>query len=297
VSPTCPPEDDLIALLDGEATENRAADLRAHLQRCASCQATLASFERLRDAVAELSDVPEEATALRILEHIQAAPAAPATRSRPPRRLAYPLAVAGVLAVAAAAAIWPRLSGDPGTFAARGRGHEGAVRALHRDVGVTVRRGAPVLDGGALQTPVLDGGDPQTTGPAGLPPLADGEGVSGETTYAVTYRNLGAGASAFLMVLAVDSAHAVHWIHPAYLDAGDDPSSVPLDHAVEDQLIPATVTLDSPASGELRVITLVTPRPLRVSQIEALSAPEIAPGPLRARFPEAEVAGITLHLR
>jgi anti-sigma factor RsiW len=277
LSPPCPTEDDLIALLDGEATENRAADLRAHLQRCASCQATQASFERLRDAIAELSDVPEEGTAPRLLERIQAAPAAPVT-PRQQRRLAYPLAVAGVLAVAAAAAIWPRLHGDPGrdagTFAARGHGHEGAARSLHRDVGVTVRRGT-----------------------ARLPPLADGEDVSNETTYAVSYRNLGAGASAFLMVLAVDSAHAVHWIHPAYLDAKDDPSSVPLDHAVEDHLLPATVTLDSPAPGELHVITLVTPRPLRVSQIEALSAPEIAPGPLQARFPEADVAGITLHLR
>ena len=274
MSPTCPTEDDLIALLDGEATENRAAELRAHLQRCASCQAILASFERLRDALAELSDVPEEGTAPRVLERLQAAPPAPLTPPRSKRRLAYPLAVAGVLAVAAAAAIWPRLHGDPGTFASRGHGPEGEARSLHRDVGVTVRRGAP-----------------------GLPPLADGEGVSAETSYAVTYRNLGAGASAFLMVLAVDSAHVVHWIHPAYLEAGDDPSSVPLDHAALDQLLPATVTLDGPASGELRVITLVSPRPLRVSQIEGLGAQEIAPGPLRARFPEADVAGLTLHLR
>ncbi len=273
MSPTCPSEDDLIALLDGEATENRAAELRAHLRGCASCQATQASLERLRDDIAALVDVPEEATAPRILERIQAAPVAP-MQARPSRRLVYPLAAAGVLAVAAAAALWPRLSGDPGTFAARGHGPEGVVRSLHRDVGVTVRRST-----------------------AGLPPLADGEGVSGETTYAVTYRNLGAGASAFLMVLAVDSAHAVHWIYPAYLDAKDDPSSVPLDHAVENHLLPATVTLDSPAPGELRVITLVTPRPLRVSQIEALKGPEIAAGPLRARFPEADVAGITLHLR
>jgi hypothetical protein len=277
MSPPCPTEDDLIALLDGEATENRAASLRAHLQRCASCREARASLEHLRDALAApIAGVPAEGAVERILRRIEAEPTEPASPPRLPRersRLAFALTAVGALAAAAAVAVSPRLGGDFGVVTARGRAHDGGAHSLHRDVGVTVRRG-----GDRLQ------------------PLADGESVSGDTTYAVSYRNLGPGASAFLMVFAVDSARAVHWIEPAYLVAGDDPSSSPLEHAAEDRLLPAAVALDDPAPGELHVVTLLTPRPLRVSQIEGLRAGEIGPAPLRARFPEAEVAMITLHL-
>jgi len=282
MSSTCPSTDDLIALLDGEATENRAAEIRAHLPRCASCREAQASLAALRAALAApLSGVPDDDAVARILQRIEAessdpAPAAPAAPARHRRALARGAALSGALAVAAAAVLLLRRPVDPGEFTARGGRPEssGAPHALHREVGVTVRRG---------------GGER-------LPPLADGDSVTGETTYAVSYRNLGPSGSAFLMVFAVDSARVVHWIHPAYLEAASDPTSVPLDHAADDELLPAAMALEGPAPGDLSVVTLVTVRPLEVSQIEALGAGDLEPARLAARFAGADVSRIALHL-
>ena len=270
MSAACPLEDELIALLDGEATENRAADLRAHVQRCTSCRDAWTELTRLRgDIAAPVSGVAAKPSFARILARIEAEP----TDRVPPRR-PHRYVLAGVAAVAMAAAlivIVPKLAIDrtPGAVAARGGP---SASTMDRNVGVTVRR--------------FDGG---------LAPLVDGESVSADTAYAVSYRNLGAGASAFVMVFAVDASGAVHWIHPAYLDTRHDPSSVPLEHTTEDRVLSTAALLEDPARGPLRVVKLVTARPLLVSQIEALHGIDAAS--LRMRFPEARVSEITVQLR
>lgn len=193
----------------------------------------------------------------------------------PARR--WRLGLAGALGVAAVAAsvglaLSPGPGRDDGVFAARGASP--TAGPLRRGVGVVVRHGSGHLE-----------------------PLAGGEVVDAEATFAVSYRNLGPERSAFLMVFAVDAARAVHWIHPAFVDARTDPSSVPLDHAPSDRVLPTAASLDDPAVGPLRVLTLVTPRPLHVSEIEALRAPELELGALRARFPDAELTEISVELR
>jgi hypothetical protein len=268
MSAQCPSEEELIALFDGEATENDAAELRAHLSRCAACREVSASFGEIREALSvPLPGVPAPGATERILARLQAEPLA----AEPPRRLRpRVLALAGLIAAAAVFVLVPRLGADR-EFTARGAP---TARSLRRDVGVSVRRGDEQL---AL--------------------LAAGAIVGPGTTYAISYRNLGANGSAHMMVFAVDAARAVHWIQPAYLDAKDDPASLPLTHATSDAVLPAAAELAAPAPGPLRIVTLVTPRPLRVSQIEALTGAELDLARLRARFPDAEIAEIAVDLR
>ncbi|MFT3767915.1 MAG: zf-HC2 domain-containing protein [Minicystis sp.] len=270
---SCATEDELIALLDGEVTENRAAALRAHLERCAACRETWASLDALRgDLAAPLAGVPLAGAAERILARIEAAPAARPARSRR-RAGAWIGAALGVAAVAAAIVLVPRLGREReiGELAARGAS---SPRSLRRDVGVTVFRAADRLV-----------------------PLVPGEAVGADTTYAASYRNLGPDGTAFLMVFAVDAGRTVHWIHPAYLDAKTDPASVPLAHALTETVLPGAAALDQPAHGALRIVTLISAQPIHVSQIEALGAADLSLERLRARFEGAEIAEIDLTLR
>jgi hypothetical protein len=226
------------------------------------------SLVGLRRAIAApVPGVADAGTGARILKRLAAEPTARAAPGRTTLRMGIALATS-VAAIAAGVALAPRLAPDrpPGVLTARGGKPE---RSLRRDVGVIVHRG----------------GDR-------LVPLRDGDAVDGETIYSTSYRNLGEAGAAFLMVFAVDAAGAVHWIHPAYVDAKDDPGSVPLVRAISEELLPSGAVLSAPSMGPLRVVTLVTARPLKVSQIEALSAKELSLAALRERFPAAEIAEI-----
>ncbi|APR85936.1 Hypothetical protein A7982_11285 [Minicystis rosea] len=273
---TCPTEEELIALLDGEATERRASELRAHLGRCQACREVWASLEELRAMLAApLIGVPLPGASERIQMRIAAELAPRVTPVRSQRRVfAWLGAALGMAAaVAAVVVIAPRngLDRDAGMLSPRG---DGAVRSLRRDVGVSIFRASEKLV-----------------------PIADGETVDAATAYAVSHRNIGPDGSAFLMVFAVDAAHVVHWIHPAYLDAKTDPASVSLAHADRDTVLPGAVTLEAPAPGSLRIVTLIGSQPIHVSQIEALAGTELALDRLRARFGGAEVSEIHLTLR
>jgi hypothetical protein len=269
----CATEDDVIALLDGEVTENRAAALRAHLGRCSVCREKWASLERLQGLLrAPSPGVPLAGASERIVARIQSEPVARSSPSGPGRRRWVGAATAVAAAIAALALLAPRLDHWPTEHLAARGGRPG--RSLRRDVGVTlVRAGARVTS------------------------LHQGDAVESDTTYAVAYRNLGPDGSAFLMVFAVDAAHAIHWIVPAYLDASVDPPSTPLGHADTDTLLPGAIVLEDLAAGPLRVVTLVSAEPQRVSAIEQLEPAALSLDRLRARFRTAEVSDLSLALR
>jgi hypothetical protein len=85
------------------------------------------------------------------------------------------------------------------------------------------------------------------------------------------------------MVFAVDAAGEVHWIYPAYLDPNTDPTSIELPPSRAEQRLPDQVELADPAAGPLRLITIVSPAPIHVSEIERST------DDLPARFPDADV--------
>lgn len=260
----CPGGEELLRLLDGEVTENRALELRQHLAGCPSCARAARAHEAfLARLAAPVPGVPSPGAVERVMRRVVAEPPTPSRRRT--WRLAFP---AGALALAAAAAailvavIRPP---HPSVFLARG-----GPAAWERKVGVE------------LWT-------------AEAPPhrLTEELLVSPATAYVATYRNL-TGATAYLLAFAVDGAGQVHWLYPAFLDPSADPASLPLE-AIASGTLPESVELEQVPPGELRLFTILSPGPLSVSQIERLGPAELTGAALQKRFRGARVE--TLRLR
>lgn len=72
-----------------------------------------------------------------------------------------------------------------------------------------------------------------------------------------------------LMIFAIDATNTVHWFYPAYQDVNDDPHSVQVAAEAIEQAFPEAVAPVEPAPGELRIVSLFSSEPLKVSTIEA----------------------------
>jgi hypothetical protein len=258
----CATTEELILLVDGELTENRATAVREHLATCPSCRREAEAVRAMLADVAQPIEPPPGAVE-RVLARLDETPA-PVRRARWRAWITASLAAAALLAFAVVPKLASTRGASRGELVARGApsGH-----SLARDVGVTVYRAAGTLDA-----------------------LAAGEEVREGTAYAVGYRNLGEARSAYLMVFAQDAANEVHWVAPAWLDPAHDPASEPLAHADIDALPSQAVVLEHPARGPMRVFTVVTAAALRVSQVERLAASgPLDASALRAAWPGAEV--------
>lgn len=269
----CPNDDDLARLADGEATENRAAELRRHLAGCAPCRERFEGLEGLLgDLRAPVVRVDVDAHVARLMGRLGEVPApapgrpwsgAVAALPRPwPRAVG---ALAAVALVAATALFAPRFVprvGEEG-FQARGGG---AAPSLRRDVGVSVATLSP-----------------------GLTPIAPSRPVRPDATYVASYRNARASAPAYLLLFAVDAARTVHWLFPAYEKPGDDPASVELAPSSAERPLPQAAVLDRPAPGPMRLVALVTERPLHVSDIESLPPEALTQEAIKARFSGASI--------
>jgi hypothetical protein len=254
----CPIPAELVMLIDGELTENRAAAVRAHLEDCRACSDEAEALRGLvRDVARPVAPLPGAME--RLVGRFDEAPQA--THRARWRGFGAVLGAAAVLVLA----LGMRARGRPelpGSFVARGGA---ASHSLERDVGVTVYRGSSRLE-----------------------PLRPGDAVDPDTAYSLGYRNLGVGASAFATVFAQDARGELHWIAPVWLDPHENPSSEPLPHADHEVRPSGAVVLDRPASGDLRVFVVLTERPLRVSEVEDVGG-ALDAAHLRARWPGSVV--------
>jgi len=186
--------------------------------------------------------------------------------SGPSRRRGWGYGAAALVAVAAALvgiAYWPspplRGEAPQTTVAARGDARKRLRATVQAFVGHAALGSAPPLLDGAMLRP--------------------GDGIL------VRYSNP-APESAYLMVFALDARGSVHWIHPAYLNENQNPSSLPLAAGVTQQVLPEVAEPDDAAAGQLRVYALLSRTPLDVKGVER----ELARGREVAElFPEAEV--------
>jgi hypothetical protein len=220
----------------------------------------------------ELRHPPESAMASELfVARVMAAcseevPVAAAVTRRPARSL---LTATALLAAAAAAVLalgrWsvpPTIDSRPGEDGLVARGvaaarHSATVQAF-------VGRAAP---GSAAR--LLEGAE-----------LGAGDGIL------VRYSNPGT-ERVYLMVFALDARHEVHWLHPAYLDAASDPSSLELRQGVMGQALEEVAEPENPAPGALRVYALLSSQPLTVKAVEAALATKQRP--VHELFAEAEV--------
>jgi hypothetical protein len=253
--------EDLLALLDGEASENQAAAERAHLAQCARCRV---EWGELLTLVGDLRAPAVGESAVRVAR-VMARLDESVDRSRPNRRPSLFLAVGiSVCAVAAAAvAVATRLgrTDDVGDFAARGGRASGSLR---RDVGISYYVARP---------------QPER--------LASGDRVDADARYEAAFRNLG--ERAYVLVFAVDSAQSVHWLYPAYERPEEDPQSLELPPSLGMARFPTAVVLDHPSSGRLRIVSLISAEPMRVSNVESLPPSALAVPALRERWPSTDV--------
>jgi hypothetical protein len=261
---TCPRTPELVRLLDGELTENRAAGVRAHLDACAACTAELDAQRTLVGRIA--APIPElrlDEALSSVMRRLDLAEAAHVPlRPRRVAGLAVPalggLAAAAVVLVALA--LSPDRAPDRGEFSARG-----ASVAWSRKVGVELW----ALEGGPRR---LSAGDR----------LAPGVALVG------AFSNVDA-APAHLLAFALDGHGDVHWLYPAFDDPGSDPASVRLEGSVIQRALPESVILQDVPPGPLRFVLVVSREPLRVSSIESVGVAGRTPAALRARWPAARV--------
>jgi hypothetical protein len=256
----CPARDEWLRNLDGEVTANRAAELAAHAGGCASCRNETAALDGIVRALRAPTVATGPATVARVMAALDDA--------RPePRRVRWPW-LAGGLAFAAAAAVLLLV-----------------MRPVTTDEDFTPRgtRTSPV----AIAVHALDGKE--------LRRLEPGARVTPATAYVASYRNTG--APAFAMIVAIDAARELHWLYPAYTEAGTDPSSVAIAESSQPKLFDETVVLEAPARGAMEILVLITAKPLRVSELEALPRDQRTLAALRVRWPEADVTSTIVDVR
>jgi hypothetical protein len=262
----CPDPRELTRLLDGELTENRGALLRTHAASCARCAAELAAQERLLSRIsAQLTGVPSAGALAAVMDRLDAADPA----ALGPLRLRHvPRAWAG-LALAAAAAVLAVIATRPARhdeFAPRG-----AAVGWEQKVGVELW---------ALQ------GQPRR--------LAAGDRLAPGVAVVASYSNVDP-SPAWLLSFAVDERGEVHWLYPGYVDATRDPQALRLEGSVVQRALPESVVLEEVPEGALRLVTVVTRAPLRVSDVEAAPPADRTPEALRRRWPDARVDELVLR--
>jgi hypothetical protein len=265
MSTVCPSHDELTRLVDGEITANRTAALEAHLAACPPCQREVGGLRQvLEDLARPLPGVPSAEHHAAIMRRLDAAPA-PRRATRP--RVALWAGALGGVAAAAAAVFLLMVPREP-AFQARGTADGGALRRL---VGVTVYRAGERLA-----------------------PLEAGAVVSADTRLTVAYRNHLRDRAVYLMVFAIDAKETVHWLFPAFTDAMTDPPAMALTHGPTDTVMPEAVALERPAAGPLRIVSLITPAPLRVSTVESLAPDRLTTSALGALARDGDLREITV---
>jgi hypothetical protein len=199
---------------------------------------------------------------------LSACSAEPSAKPRRKRRLgAWAYGAAALVAAAATAVIVLRTAPEDAGLAALG-GH------------VTARGAGLQTQAATVQAFVA------RTRPGVAPALLEGAELGPGDGILVRYSNP-TERSAYLMVFALDQRGDVHWIHPAYLNEHDSPSSLRLEPRATLRVLDEVAEPENPAPGPLRVYALLSDAPLRVKDVEAkLSAQQ---SPVHELFPQTEV--------
>lgn len=206
--------------------------------------------------------VPDEVFVSRVMAACRTADSSNLAAVRRRRYIWGGAAAAALIALAASIRLYDAQSDSVpgGSIAARG----GVMPNLSATVEAFVGRAAPGAPSALLEGAVLHPGD----------------GIL------VRYSNPDA-RDVYLMVFAIDTRNEVHWIHPAYLNRGSNPTSLKLEQSVIARTLDEVAEPEDPAPGQLRVYALLSHIPLDVRGVEVkLAAAKI---PVQELFGQAEV--------
>jgi hypothetical protein len=261
----CPSEDELLSFVDADLSPEQLARVEKHLEVCSACAKQVMTLSSLvADLGAPLSTEPPLDVALHVASVMDRLDSRVIER-----RWSAWLTWGGGFAAAAAtlllfvklqAPTGPQLGGE---LVARGGP---ADASLSRNVGVQL----------------------YSSQHAELTALGSGSRIAQSTALTAGLRNL-ANTRAYLLLFAVDSQHAVHWIAPEYVSQGSNPEATPIEPDRAERLLPSVAVFDDLAPGPLGVVAVISSEPLHVSDVEALPPAELSAERLLKRFPRAEV--------
>jgi hypothetical protein len=271
----CPTEDELLSFVDADLPPEQLARVEKHLEVCSACAKRVMTLSSLvEDLGAPLRTEPPLDVAL----HVAGVMDRLDSHVAQPRWSAW-LSWGGGLAAAAAALLLfmkfqaplapQKVAGSE--LVARG----GPVEAsLSRNVGVQL----------------------YSSRHAELTALGSGSRITPSAALTAGLRNL-ATERAYLLLFALDSRKAVHWIAPEYTSQGSNPEASPIAPATTERLLPSVAVFDDLAPGPLRVIAVISSDPLHVSDVEALPPAELNAERLLRRFPRSEVRQFLLEVQ
>lgn len=288
----CPKEDELLSFVDGEMSPERLASVAEHVAHCSVCEPQVEALRRLiADIKAPLHGA--EPKAFDVATHVDSVLARldePLQKTES-KRAAWGW-VTTLAAAAAAVLLWVRLvppaadtslPHEPSPLSSIATSDEGAVAgqftprgnagesSLSRDVGVQLY---------TFKQPLV--------------PLQPGGKVQRNIALTAGLRNL-APDTAHLLLFAIDSKQVVHWIAPAFTSAGSDPAAYAVRPSQTEQPLPSAVAFEDLAVGALRIVAVIAPTPLHVSDIEKLTPQELSTD-LAQRFPRAVVRQVVVEV-
>jgi hypothetical protein len=271
----CPSEDELLSFVDADLSPEQLARVEKHLEVCSACAKQVMTLSGLvEDLGAPLRAEPPLDVALHVASVMDRLDSRVIER----RWSAWLSWGGGLTAAAAALMLFIKFQSPvipakvPGAeLVARG----GPVEAsLSRNVGVQL----------------------YSSRHTELSALGSGSRIAQSTALTAGLRNL-ANEPAYLLLFAVDSRQAVHWIAPEYTSQDSNPEASPIAPAKTERLLPSVATFDDLAPGPLRVIAVISSDPLHVSDVEALPPAELSAERLLKRFPRTEVRQFLLEVQ
>jgi hypothetical protein len=231
---------DLERHFSGDSSAAVDRRLFRHMKTCTRCRDEYRTFAMLEALESGGGDRARERMGRGLFE------------AAPRRRVFVPLG-AGLTAAVACAVLLVSVGRAPSPF--RARGGVGATEATGPSLAVF--RVPPDHDNPTL--------------PAVAETQRAGNVVRAGESLAFSYTNPQAEGACCLMVFARDPAGHVYWFWPAWNDAAEDPTSLPI--SASPGPVELTEAVRHPLQpGELTIVGLFTPKPLHVREVEAAVA-------------------------
>lgn len=273
---TCPKDDVLIALGDGELAESQARTVRAHVEGCSRCRAELAALAKLTgDLRAEIPGALGGKTVEAFADDVVAQLDRPRTEMRRPARWSrWSMVLAACVALPLAALAVVKSTKPPlDEFTARGTTSAKSATGTSR----TLLRFGCIVD-------------------KSFQPIDEGAQLDADALLAAEVGNT-EGAPRFLLAFLVDALGERHWIYPAYDPGIAPPSSVALPVTSGPRVLSSMVRLDRPAPGPARLVAIVLSKSESVEHVERAPLAELSREKLLSRYEGALVIVTRVEIR
>lgn len=265
-----PSAHDWMSLVDKALPSPHADYLRLHLGECKPCRQTHLDIQHIIEVAA--SPMPGvralDPNAVMRRARIAAAEQKPSSWAKI-LKVGLPTSLATAVALILVVT-WTRGSEQTGIWSARG--HSSAKTISQRtSIRVSVLEDSPK-------------------------PIGRGMRISKRARFMVSYRNIEREQALYLLSFAVDAQGETHWLYPENRSRSEDPVAYALTPATSETVLPQVIEFEDVPEGPLRFISIVSSRPLHVSDIEHLRTDQMRANKMRQMWPNASVEELTVDV-